>query len=110
MQAQYAADKALLSERRDFDQQAESMRRQHEQSLALLRQKAFREARQIEAHHEHAMAQVRSLGAALALALALALTLTLALALALTFTLTLTLTLTSTLALTLTRFAHAYVP
>ena len=37
MQAQYAADKALLSERRDFDQQAESMRRQHEQALALLR-------------------------------------------------------------------------
>jgi len=59
VQAQYAADKALLSERRDFDQQAESMRRQHEQSLTLLRQKAFREARQIEAHHEHAMAQLR---------------------------------------------------
>ena len=58
MQAQYAADKALVTERRDFDQQAESMRRQHEQALALMRQKAFREARQIEAHHEHALAQV----------------------------------------------------
>ena len=49
----------LASERATFDAQIESMRRRHEQSLAAIRQKSYREARQAQAHHDVAMAQLR---------------------------------------------------
>ena len=42
-----------------FETQVEGMRKRHEQALSTLRQKALREARQAQAHHEVGMAQLR---------------------------------------------------
>jgi hypothetical protein len=41
------------------DVQLEAMRRRHEQALSAMRQKAFRDGRQAQAHHEYATAQLQ---------------------------------------------------
>lgn len=46
-------------ERAAFEAQLEAMGRRHEAAIAAVRQKAFREARQVHAHHEIAICQVR---------------------------------------------------